>query len=1049
MALNPTKTASNPRIAKLIELEVAGRIKPEHQQELDTYRAQGMAPARASAGGTEGERKGSAFLTRAVGANRSYEATKVGPRSMIGQSFNDAFPNAANTFVNDADRQVADSAQDEFIAASLRQDSGAAIPEDELERQRRIYFPMPGDEPATMEQKRQARLRAISGLENAAGGSLSETQRTALAPMKNDINQAVTGEVQFGDEGPAKSANSYRMSPENERSYLALAQAGASQEQLAAYAKSIGAGVDPENLRQVAEFYRDPAHRKLATSVDYSKVDEIKPVQVKGEGTTAASVRGLADTVTLGALPRLGAIVDTVANGGTYADNLDRNRGIIKNDEQQHPLARIAGQVAGGFALPTFGASGAAELARIGAGYGGAYGLLSSDQDLTSGSGLARAAGDAGIQALIGAGVGYGAGRIGEGLAARSAARGPRGDQPDPRLAARQIASAADTEGVRLLPADLGSAGVSRQTAAAQQTPFGARIVDNAAQDSVESFRGAAGRMAGQAGDVSTPREVGENALTRLATLGTRARNSVSDVRSAVVDSTAMQDATGAGQAAQRGANAFIERTGNRATQLYSRIPIAPNADASLTNTRTALADLTQGMESNPELGAMFENTRLAGYLEALTPQVDPETGQQISAGQLSWNDLTQLRTRVGDMMDEPRLSEKIAPRQLRALYGALSSDMEQTARSQGESAYRAWRRANDFYDGRQKRIDTTMSLLLGQRRDATANEAFGQVERLARNAAGGDFGNLGRIFRSLPREDAAILRASILGKQGEGPGGFSAEQFSKDWSRISDRAKSYLLPEQGQRAMMDSAAERAANIASNPFEGMSGEKVFSTIERMAQKGGDSAGFARTLNALSPDEAGQIRATIFSQMGRARAGGQNADDTAFSPSKFLTDWNAMSVQGRDLLAGRSGTLRESMDRLAQVANSMKSAQRMAGHSNTGGVNAANATNGMVLGAMGALLTGHPIVAAGLSAPAIAQNLSARVFTSPALVRWMTRAVRQPRDNGVMLRELGAIAARQPALRADIVPLQRLLTFRPEGASAALAADERQPERQAR
>lgn len=36
-----------------------------------------------------------------------------------------------------------------------------------------------------------------------------------------------------------------------------------------------------------------------------------------------------------------------------------------------------------------------------------------------------------------------------------------------------------------------------------------------------------------------------------------------------------------------------------------------------------------------------------------------------------------------------------------------------------------------------------------------------------------------------------------------------------------------------------------------------------------------------------------------------------------------------------------------------------------------------------------------------------------------------------------------------ALRADIVPLRRLLTFRPGGAGAALAADERQPERQSR
>jgi len=37
-------TVTNPRIAKLIELEAEGRIKPEHQQELNAYRAQNLAP---------------------------------------------------------------------------------------------------------------------------------------------------------------------------------------------------------------------------------------------------------------------------------------------------------------------------------------------------------------------------------------------------------------------------------------------------------------------------------------------------------------------------------------------------------------------------------------------------------------------------------------------------------------------------------------------------------------------------------------------------------------------------------------------------------------------------------------------------------------------------------------------------------------------------------------------------------------------------------------------------------------------------------------------
>lgn len=38
----------NPRIAKLLELEASGRIKPEHQSELNAYRAQGIVKTEAA-----------------------------------------------------------------------------------------------------------------------------------------------------------------------------------------------------------------------------------------------------------------------------------------------------------------------------------------------------------------------------------------------------------------------------------------------------------------------------------------------------------------------------------------------------------------------------------------------------------------------------------------------------------------------------------------------------------------------------------------------------------------------------------------------------------------------------------------------------------------------------------------------------------------------------------------------------------------------------------------------------------------------------------------
>lgn len=198
------------RIEILQMAEAQGKpLRPEHKQELQRYREQGLAKGADTGGAdsTEGERKASAFLTRALGSNRSYEETGVGPRSLVGQVVADTAPNILNTLPswigNSPKRQVADSAQDEFIAASLRQDSGAAIPEEEMARQRRIYFPMPGDGPAVLRQKRDARLRAIEGLSQSAGVSITPAQKAELTKLKPVMERAISGRKA----APAKAGN--------------------------------------------------------------------------------------------------------------------------------------------------------------------------------------------------------------------------------------------------------------------------------------------------------------------------------------------------------------------------------------------------------------------------------------------------------------------------------------------------------------------------------------------------------------------------------------------------------------------------------------------------------------------------------------------------------------------------------------------------------------------------------------------------------------------------------------------------------------------------
>lgn len=140
--------------------------------------------------------KAAAFLIRALGANDAYEAQDIEARSYIGQKMADNAPDVLNSLPasvgNSPRRQVSDATQDEFIAASLRQDSGAAIPPEEMARQRRIYFPMPGDDEATIAAKRQARQRAIEGLIQSSGklaeGTIAKFKGMPKTPRADDAS---------------------------------------------------------------------------------------------------------------------------------------------------------------------------------------------------------------------------------------------------------------------------------------------------------------------------------------------------------------------------------------------------------------------------------------------------------------------------------------------------------------------------------------------------------------------------------------------------------------------------------------------------------------------------------------------------------------------------------------------------------------------------------------------------------------------------------------------------------------------------------------------
>ena len=410
--------------------------------------------------------------------------------------------------------------------------------------------------------------------------------------------------------------------------------------------------------------------------------------------------------------------------------------------------------------------------------------------------------------------------------AGKSAIRAPVTKTP---TEAQRAMSAADRQGITMLPADVGGTGTRMANGVATRTLGGIPIAA-AAEKAVASAGNASQRVAANIGRVA--------------------------------------DDTGAGQAAQRGAKSFIKSSEERAGQLYEAISVPADAEAVATNTRAALAEVIQGFKSNPELSAIWTgHPRLRATLEALTPSniVDEgrtalakatkefdaassqykillngvsapadvvaarqgmETAQSAIAaakqqmatdpgGRVSWQDMKRLRSIVGQIVGSPGLeADGATTAAMRKFYGALSSDMEATAAKAGPRALTEFNRATQYWRGRSERISNVLSGILGKNLDKGEASAFEQINRWAQKT-GGDFKRLSQAIRSMPTEEADTVRASIIARMGKASPGrqnadgllFSPAEWATQWNKLEPRAKSVLFPDGGHRADLNDLA--------------------------------------------------------------------------------------------------------------------------------------------------------------------------------------------------------------------------------------------------
>jgi len=535
---DPTKTVTNPRIAKLIQYE--DKLDTTDAAELKNYRDLGLAPKKAGSSLTEAQGKATGFYGRALEADKNFNATlsSVQPRPYIAYKGAETAPDLANTQAS-PDRQLSEQAKRNFILASLRYESGASINADEFSKQERAFFPMPGDAPATIAQKAHDRKVVIQGLSEGSGPGADAMGNAA--PSATDYSKELSGKFEpyqaqlysnFREANPKATPAQLKEFADAIGTTLAdsnaptagakvevpILEAGSANilgpstgkratidihDQTTAQSPEFRAGLakllsDPSvSADQIRDYWSKNA-KGDAVPADAAQAEAAAPLAVERgkNGVTDridSAIRGAADTASLGFADEIAAGADTIFGDKTMAENLAAERGVDTYDQQNHGIMRFLGQLGGAAVLPVGRATSAADLARTGGIVGAGYGFGSTNGSLGD-----RFIG-AGIGGVTGAAGGYGVGKLGERFV-----RGGTPPAPPGGAAAADVARAANEEGVPVSRPILDPG--KRDKMAYLESSVGS---GNTIREGLEGTRSAIEQRAAKLGEGGTPDEPG------------------------------------------------------------------------------------------------------------------------------------------------------------------------------------------------------------------------------------------------------------------------------------------------------------------------------------------------------------------------------------------------------------------------------------------------------------------------------------------------------------------------------------------------------------
>lgn len=573
-----------------------------------------------------------------------------------------------------------------------------------------------------------------------------------------------------GGFGLQQDAATKELTPEQAAAYDAWwkANPNPTPEQLTTFGQSIG--VPMANAKAIIEAKQEGAGVSHTIDATDPRVQQRIEEQLRnGRGAGNAAATGATDAITLGAADEISAagqaLRGSLSGEGSFGDlygiNVAANRGVEDRLQGEHPYAYAAGQLAGGLAIPAFGTSPLA-LARSGATVGGLYGFNSGEDTL--GNRLANGV----MGASAGGATGYGIGRIGQ--AFRRSPSGTVPDLVDPATGALNQPLEAMNPGQRVLAAN----------------QFGIDLPLDAAGGRTAAVIGKGlDIMPGSAGVMEDARRATEQQVA----------GAVDNVASRIGSSRTLSEG---GAELQRGASERIERGKAVIAKAYNAIPIADAAPASNASTVATLQELTGRFASNPDLADAVRDPRLVTYLNA------------IEKGGLSWIDLKEFRSLIGEKIGDLRFGEGHSTKDLRALYGALSEDMRNTAASRGPKAINAFERANSLNRQNEELIEGALTRILGPDGKLSPEKAAAAVQAMTKGGKStGDLKTLAQIRSATVKSGAWDEIAATMIRLGGQPVNSAGRDFSPatfvNWyADMAEPARNLLFGRSQLRTALD-----------------------------------------------------------------------------------------------------------------------------------------------------------------------------------------------------------------------------------------------------